>query len=151
MYGEYDNFRPEESHVVPATIRRFLEAKISGTTHIVMWGTGAPIRDFVYAGDVASLIPWFIDEYDSSDPVNISTGTRTSIRELACLIKDLVGYEGAVRWDSAKPDGQMVKVFSVERLHALGMACPTGLKEGLRRTISWFLKHFEDKSDGIRL
>ncbi len=83
MYGEYDNFKVGESHVIPAMIRRIWETKREGRGEIVMWGTGEPVRDFVYAGDVARVIPWFIEHYDSSEPVNISTGTRTSIKELA--------------------------------------------------------------------
>lgn len=151
MYGEYDNFRREESHVVPAMVRRYFEAMRARAEVVVMWGTGRPERDFVYAGDVAATFPYFIDHYDSSEPVNISSGSRTSIRELAETIRDLVGFKGEIRWDSTKPDGQMVKIFDVDRLHGLGLACPTRLGEGVRRTIDWFARHYDRRTDDIRL
>jgi GDP-L-fucose synthase len=151
VYGEYDNFRNEESHVVPAMIRRCYEAKLAGVKEIVMWGTGAPVRDFVYAGDVARVIPWFIDRYHSSEPVNISSGTRTSIRELAELIVHEVGLEAEIRWDSTKPNGQMVKIFDTSRLRSLGLLCDTPLVAGVRATVAWFARNYADRSDGIRL
>jgi len=151
MYGEYDNFRTNESHVVPAMIRRYYEAKKNGATEVVMWGTGQPVRDFVYAGDVAATIPFFIEDYPSSDPVNISSGTRTTIAELAETIKEMTGFEGEIVWDTSKPDGQMVKIFDVKRMKGLGLSCPTSLREGLRRTCDWFCRNYENKSDGIRL
>lgn len=151
MYGEYDNFRENESHVVPAMVRRYYEAMRSGAPEVVMWGTGTPVRDFVYAGDVAATFPYFIENYSSSDPVNISSGIRTTIRELAETIRDLVGYTGQIRWDTGKPDGQRAKIFDVARLKSLGLSCPTPLREGLSRTICWFARHYEDRSDGIRL
>ncbi|MCL2011662.1 MAG: NAD-dependent epimerase/dehydratase family protein [Cystobacterineae bacterium] len=151
MYGEYDNFRHGESHVVPAFIRRYYEEKQAGAKAIVMWGTGAPQRDFVYAGDVAALIPYFIEEYDSVEPVNISSGTAIRIIELADTLKSTMGFEGKIQWDTSKPDGQMVKIFDITRLKSLGLSCPTSLAEGLAKTISWFNTHYANKTDGIRL
>ena len=151
MYGEYDNFRENESHVVPAMIRRFFEIKRSGAAEIVMWGTGKPVRDFVYAKDVASCIPFFIESYDSSEPVNISTGTTVSIRELADTISDTMEYGGRIVWDTTKPDGQMVKIFDVKLLNSLGLSCDTPLKEGLKYSVSWFANNYDTKGDGIRL
>jgi GDP-L-fucose synthase len=151
LYGEYDNFRKEESHVVPAFVRRYHEAKLDGAEEVVMWGTGEPVRDFVYAGDVARVIPWFLDNYDSSEPVNISSGTTTSIKELAELVKQATGFQGHIRWDTDKPNGQMVKIFDVSRLNDLGLSCDTPLAEGLTRTAAWFAEHYAKKSDGIRL
>jgi GDP-L-fucose synthase len=151
MYGEYDNFRNNESHVVPAMVRRYYEAKLRGDRGIDMWGDGTPVRDFVYARDVANTIPWFIDNYDSVEPVNISSGIETSIRELAETMKGMMAWDGAISWDTSKPNGQMVKIFSVGRLKDLGLSCGTPLKEGLERTIHWFERNFSDKSDGIRL
>jgi GDP-L-fucose synthase len=151
MYGEHDNFRTAESHVVPAMVRRYFEARRHGVGRVVMWGTGTPVRDFVHAGDVARLIPWFLDNYDSSEPVNISSGTTTSIRTLAETIKELVGYRGEIVWDTTKPDGQMVKIFGVARLHSLGLSCPTTLREGLARTIAWLERNYNTRGDGIRL
>src|SRR5262249_8781311 len=100
MYGEYDNFRTEESHGIPAIVRRYFETSRRGAERVVMWGTGTPVRDFVYAGDVARVIPWFLEHYDSSEPVNVSSGTTTSIRELAETVKELVGYRGEIVWDT---------------------------------------------------
>jgi GDP-L-fucose synthase len=151
LYGEYDNFRNGESHVVPAFIRRYYEEKKAGAQEILMWGTGAPQRDFVYAGDVAALIPYFIEEYDSVEPVNISTGTAVTIKGLAETLKSTMDFSGKIRWDTSKPDGQMVKIFDVARLRGLGLSCPTTLSEGLAKTIAWFQTHYESRSDGLRL
>jgi GDP-L-fucose synthase len=151
MYGEYDNYRESESHVVPAMIRRFFEAKRERRAQVVMWGTGTPVRDFVYAGDVAATFSFFVEEYDSSEPVNVSSGTRTSIRELANTIAELTGYAGSIVWDSTKPDGQMVKLFDVSKMRSLGLACPTTLRDGLARTIAWFERNYDARGDGLRL
>jgi GDP-L-fucose synthase len=151
MYGEYDNFRDKESHVVPAMVRRYYESKLRGDKTITMWGTGAPKRDFVYAKDVAATFPYFIENYDSSDPVNISSGSTTPVKELAETIADEMGFAGEIRWDTDKPDGQMVKIFDVEKLHSLGLRCSTPLREGLRNTIAWMTSNYEARTDGIRL
>jgi GDP-L-fucose synthase len=138
VYGEWDNFNLEQSHVVPALIRKYLEARDRGDAEITAWGTGRPTRDFVYAGDVAATLPWFLANYDSSDPVNISSGTRISIRELAETVATSTGFTGRIAWDTTKSDGQIDKIFDVSRLKALGLKCPTSLGEGLRRTVQWF-------------
>ena len=143
MDGEFDNFKTTESHVIPATIRRFYEAKMNNVPKVVMWGSGKPQRDFVYAADVAETFPFFIDDYDLTDPVNISSGTTTSIRELAETVKELVGYTGEIVWDTTKPDGQMVKIFDTKRMKDLGLSCPTTLREGLKKTIDWFVKNYQ--------
>jgi GDP-L-fucose synthase len=138
MYGEYDNFNLEAAHVVPAMIRKFIEACDRNLPRVSFFGTGRPTRDFVYAGDVAALVPRFITDYESSDPVNISTQTETSVRELAATIGELTGYRGEIFWDTSHPDGQMVKIYDASRLRSLGMCCPTPLADGLKRTIAWF-------------
>ena len=138
LYGEWDNFNLEQSHVIPALIRKYIEARDRGEATMTALGTGKPTRDFVYAGDVAATIPWFLANYDSSDPVNISSGTRTSIRELAESVKAVTGFEGEIVWDTSKPDGQMDKIFDVSRLKSLGLSCDTPLREGLKRTAEWF-------------
>lgn len=151
MYGEYDNFRNSESHVIPAMVRRYYETKLRGEKEILMWGDGAPVRDFVYAGDVAKIIPWFIENYDSSEPVNVSSGTETSIRELAETIKNKMGWDGEINWDTSKPNGQMVKIFDVARLNSLGLSCNTSLADGLDKTIKWLERNYSGQHDGIRL
>ncbi len=138
VYGEHDNFDPEYSHVIPALIRRFIEAREEKAPSVACYGSGRPTRDFVYAGDVAKVIPWFLQNYDSSEPVNISSGTRTSIRELAETVAEVTGYQGALEWDTSKPDGQIDKIFDVTRLHDLGLSCDTPLQEGLANTAGWF-------------
>lgn len=148
LYGEYDNYNLEESHVIPAMIRKFHTAMREKTPKLTFWGTGKPQRDFVYVKDVAALFPFFLFDYDGPSPVNISSGTSISIRELAETIARHVGYEGSIEWDSSYPDGQMVKIFSVERLNALGKSCPTSLDEGLEQTMAWYTANYPD---GIRL
>lgn len=151
MYGECDNFRYAESHVVPALIRRYWEAQLAAAPSVTAWGTGRATRDFVYAGDVAALFPYFIEEYDSTEPVNLSSGTSTSIRELTETIRQLTGYQGEIAWDASKPDGQLEKIFDVSKMKALGLSCPTPLREGLKRTIDWFGANYESRGDGLRL
>lgn len=151
MYGEFDNFREKESHVVPALVRRFYEARRKKLEKVTAWGTGRPTRDFVYAGDVAAVFPYFLEQYDSSDPVNLSSGTRTPIKELTETIAELTGYVGLVDWDTSKPDGQIDKIFDVTRMKSLGVECPTPLRDGLKRTIDWFVANYDAQGDGLRL
>ena len=151
MYGEFDNFRENESHVVPAMVRRFYEAMKAGVDEVTMWGTGSPERDFVYAADVAATFPYFIEEYEGQGPINISSGTRVSIRELTEIIVDITGFKGAVKWDTTKPDGQKVKIFDTQQMEAEGLACPTSLRRGLENTIEWFAANYEAGPDTIRL
>ncbi len=138
VYGEWDNYNLESSHVIPALIRKYLEAAEQNRPSITAWGSGRPTRDFVYAGDVAALIPWFLEHYDSSEPVNISTGTRISVRELAAAVKTATGFRGRIEWDATRPDGQQDKIFDVTRLHQLGLKCSTSLPAGLERTVAWY-------------
>jgi GDP-L-fucose synthase len=140
VYGEHDNFRENYSHVIPALIRRFIEAREKGIESVTCFGSGTPTRDFVYAGDVAATIPWFLTNYDSSEHVNISTGTSIAIRELAETIQSATGYQGTINWDTSQPDGQQDKIFSVDKLNALGLSCPTSLADGLQKTVDWFLE-----------
>lgn len=143
VYGEYDNFERENSHVIPATIRKFFEAARAGAPEVEIWGSGEPTRDFVYAGDVAELFPWFLENYDSSEPINLSTARSTSIRELAETVKELTGYRGRIVWNTSKPDGKVLKIFDNRRLKELGLDCPTPLREGLERTIRWFADNYD--------
>ena len=138
VYGEWDNFNLVQAHAIPALIRKCVEAGEKKLPFITAFGTGRPIRDFVYAGDVAALIPWFLAEYDSSEPINISTGAGITIRELIEAVKKAAGYAGKVNWDTTQPDGQLEKIFGATRLHKLGLKCPTPLEEGLKKTVEWF-------------
>lgn len=140
VYGEWDNFNLTQAHVIPALLRKYQEAKDRSQPEIRAFGTGRPTRDFVYAGDVAATVPWFLANCNSSEPVNISSGTRITIKELAETIARVTGFAGKIVWDTAQPDGQMDKIFDVSRLNALGLSCPTPLEAGLRRTLAWFLQ-----------
>ncbi|MBN1670973.1 MAG: NAD-dependent epimerase/dehydratase family protein [Kiritimatiellae bacterium] len=150
MYGEHDNYSLADSHVIPALIRRCHEAKRANAPAVTLWGSGAPKRDFVYAGDVANCIPFFIDHDEYTGPVNISSGTATTIRDLADLIARLSGFDGRLEWDAAKPEGQLESVFDVSLLNSLGLSCDTGLDVGLRRTIEWFAANY-DTPGAVRL
>jgi len=151
MYGEYDNFNLEQSHVIPAMIRKYFVAKNEGLPIVDMWGSGSPTRDFVYAGDVAKLLPYFIDSHNDVGPINISSGVSISIRQLSEIISKIVGYVGETRWDLTKPDGQLNKIFDTKSLSNIGLTCETSLKIGLKKTIDWFEKNYHLSSDGLRL
>lgn len=151
MYGEYDNFNLREAHVIPACIRKIYEAKINNLDEVVIWGSGKPIRDFVYVKDVANIILWFIENFNETGPINISTGIKTSIKDLVEMIKGIIDYKGRIRWDTTKPDGQMEKIFNPAKLNSLGLYCKTPLIEGLRKTIAWFEKNYALKTPYIRI
>ena len=139
VYGPHDNFDLENSHVIPALIRRFHEAKAEGTGEVVVWGTGTPVRDFVYVSDVCQAITVATETYSASEPINISSGVPTTIKELVELVARITGYEGGVRWDPSKPNGQMLKAFKVTRMQEwLRYRCQTSLVEGLTKTAAWF-------------
>jgi GDP-L-fucose synthase len=141
LYGPRDSFDLTSSHVIPALVRKFHEAKVRGEQEIVAWGTGAPVRDFVYVEDAVEAILIAARRYSGPDLINISSGRPTTIRELAETVAELVGFQGRIRWDTSKPDGQMLKAFDVTRMRDwLGYTPPTSLEEGLRRTITWFLQ-----------
>lgn len=142
IYGPHDNFDLQGSHVIPALIRKYIEAKERGDAEVVAWGSGKPLRDFIYIGDVCEAVLLAAKTYDGSDLINISSGQRTSIRELVDLVAELTGFHGRVVWDTSKPDGQMDKGFAVERMKKiLGFTPRTLLREGLQKTIDWFLSH----------
>ena len=139
IYGPFDNFDLESSHVIPALIRKYHEAKEQGKTEVVAWGSGKPLRDFIYIGDVCEAVILAARDYDREDLINISSGQKVSIRNLVELIAELTGFTGKVLWDSTKPDGQFDKGFSVERMNKiLGFKPKTSLRDGLQKTIEWF-------------
>lgn len=144
MYGPHDNYDLKRSHVVPALIRRYYEAQKSGAPEVSAWGTGRPTRDFVYVRDVCEALLIAAEKYDGADLINISSGKPVTIKELTEKIARAVGYQGRVVWDASKPDGQLEKGFDVTRLREqLGYECPTSLDEGLRLTIDWFEKNYD--------
>jgi len=140
LYGPGDNFDPKFSHVVPALIRKFYEAKINDLDEVIVWGTGKATREFIYAEDCAEGIVKAAQSYDKPEPVNIGTGIETPIRDLAEKIKDLIGYKGDIVWDSSKPDGQPRRCLDVSRaLKEFGFKAKTNFDEGLKKTIQWYI------------
>lgn len=142
MYGPGDNFDPQTSHVIPALIRRFHEAKIKKNPEVVVWGTGSATREFLYVEDGAEAIVLATERYHKKEPVNIGSSSEISIRDLAKLIKNLVGYRGRIVWDKKKPDGQpRRKVDTSCAKREFGFVAKTNFETGLRRTIDWYLSH----------
>jgi len=139
IYGPYDNFDMESAHVIPALVRKFVEAVDDGHKQVVVWGTGRATRDFVYAGDVAEGILKAAEVYDRPELVNLSSGKETSIRRVVETLVEVTGFEHEIRWDSYKPDGQMRRCFDVSKAGAeLGFEARTRLWEGLRSTVEWY-------------
>ena len=141
LYGPLDKFDPRDSHVVAALIRKFVEAMKDGDPKVECWGTGQPIREFLYVKDCAEAVVRATRVYDKPAPLNIGTGIGTSIRQLSGLISEIVGYSGLVAWDPSKPDGAMRKVLDVTRMKAeLAWEPRTSLRDGLRKTIDWYAR-----------
>ncbi len=140
LYGPFDNFDLRTSHVIPALIHKFLAAKEAGAPEVVAWGSGTPVRDFVYVADACEAILLAAETYNGADLINISSGAVVTIRKLTETIAELAGYRGRVVWDTTKPDGQMKKGYDVTRMRqVLGHECRTSLRDGLRMTIHWAL------------
>ena len=139
LYGPGDNYDLETSHVLPAMIRKFDDAKRSGAPEVVLWGTGTPRREFLHVDDLADACVFLMETYDGSEIVNIGTGEDLEIRELATIVRDVVGYGGAIRWDASKPDGTPRKLLDVTRLHALGWRHSIALRDGIERTYADYL------------
>lgn len=139
IYGPYDNFDLSASHVVPALVRKFVDAVEAGAREVAVWGTGRPTRDFVYAGDVADGILLATERYSEPELVNLSSGVETTIRELVGILQALTGFQGRVVWDASRPDGQLRRFFDVSKAKAdLGFVPRTSLREGLSKTVSWY-------------
>jgi GDP-L-fucose synthase len=139
LYGPNDNFDLQSSHVLPALIRRFHEAKENNAPEVVLWGTGTPRREFLYVDDLADACVWMMNNYDQKQFLNVGTGEDLPIKELAEKIRDLVGYEGEMKFDSTKPDGMPRKLLDVTRLHEAGWKHKTSLDDGLKMTYEWYL------------
>jgi GDP-L-fucose synthase len=139
LYGPRDNFNPVTSHVIPALIRKCLEAQERGDPEVVVWGDGSPTREFLYVEDAAEGISLASERYNGSDPVNLGSGNEISIKSLAELIARLAGYSGRVVWDTSKPNGQPRRALDTSRAEAyFGFKARTDFEEGLRRTIAWY-------------
>ena len=140
LYGYNDNYHPENSHVLPALIRKFHEAKTSGAASVIVWGTGSPLREFLFADDLADACYFLMQEYNEAGLVNIGTGLDLSIKDLALLIKEVVGFTGDLVFDTSKPDGTPRKLLDVSKLHTLGWKHRIALQEGLALAYQDFLK-----------
>ena len=138
LYGPGDNFDPQSSHVIPALIRKFVEAHQRGDEEVVVWGTGRASREFLYVDDAARATVLATQRYDSPEPVNIGAGFEITIGDLVEKIRRLVGFQGQVAWDSSKPDGQPRRRLDTTRARTFGFQAETGFDEGLQRTIQWW-------------
>ncbi|WP_186431537.1 GDP-L-fucose synthase [Clostridium sp. BSD9I1] len=142
LYGPYDNFHPENSHVMPALIRRFHEAKVNNAPEVVVWGSGTPLREFLYSEDMADACIYLMEAYEGNDFFNIGTGKEITIRGLAELVKEVVGYEGKLVFDTTKPDGTPRKLLDVSRLEKAGWSYKTKLRDGIEKAYEWFENNY---------
>lgn len=142
LYGPNDNFDLENSHVLPAMIRKFHEAKVSGSPSVTLWGTGSAKREFLHVDDLAKASLFLMQNYNDSSIINVGTGEDATIKELAEKIKEAVGYEGEIIWDTTKPDGTPRKLLDVNKLHNLGWKHSVSLDEGTASTYEWFKENY---------
>jgi GDP-L-fucose synthase len=138
LYGIGDNFHPENSHVLPAMIRRFHEAKISELSSVTLWGSGTPRREFLHVDDLANACMFLLEKYDAEIPLNVGCGVDITIKELAEIIAQVTGYQGSIEWDSSKPDGTPQKLLDTSRINNLGWKPTIPLEIGIRETYEWF-------------
>jgi GDP-L-fucose synthase len=143
LYGPNDNYDLQNSHVLPAMIRKFHEAKERGDSSMELWGTGSPMREFLYADDLAAACLFLMENYSDPELVNIGTGVDVTIKELAETVKEIVGFDGEIRWDVSKPDGTPRKLMDVSKLHQLGWKHSVELADGIRLAYQDFLANVE--------
>jgi len=149
LYGPGDNFDLATSHVVPALIRRFHEARLSGAPEVTLWGTGTPRREFLHVDDLAAAACFALENYDRSEPLNVGLGEDVSISQLASIVARIIGYTGEVRFDPSKPDGTPRKLLDASRLHALGWNARIGLEEGIASTYEWYQANVARAGAGV--
>ena len=146
LYGPNDNYHPTHSHVLPALIRRFHEAKESGTDKIVCWGDGSPLREFLYVDDLAKLCVFLMNNYSGNETVNAGTGKEITIKELAVKVADIVGYKGKIEWDTSKPNGTPRKVLDVSKIEKMGFKPEIDMDMGIKLAYDDFL-HNERRTE----
>ena len=151
LYGTFDNFSVTSSHVLPALIRKFHDAKIKKAKEVVLWGTGTPKRELMEVDDFAAALTLVVNKYDDDETINIGVGEDQTISEIAQIIKDTVGFEGKITWDQTKPDGTPRKLLENTKLKNLDFSPAINLKEGIRKTYDWFLAQIEIKNPELRL
>lgn len=144
LYGPHDNYDLKGSHVLPAMIRKFHEAKLSNAPSVELWGTGTPLREFLYVDDMADACVFLLENYDGEQHVNIGTGKEVTIKELAEMVKKTVGFEGEIIWNDSMPDGTPRKLTDVTKLHALGWRHKVELEEGIGMAYDWFKENVEN-------
>jgi GDP-L-fucose synthase len=151
LYGPGDSFSPTGSHVLPALIRRFHEAKVTGAPSVTLWGTGTPRRELLHVDDLARACLVLLEQYDDPEPVNVGTGTDVTIAELAALVASVVGYAGSIEWDPTRPDGTPRKLLDTSRVQELGWSAEIALEPGIRSTYAWYLENAADlRLDDLR-
>ncbi len=151
LYGPGDNFDPESSHVIPALIRKFTEAKNRGDAQVIAWGTGSPTREFLYVDDAAEGIVLATERYNGADPVNLGSGFEISIKDLTELIAELVGYQGEVVWDASQPDGQPRRALDTSRAEQrFGFKATTDFRTGLSELIAWYEQHQQESTEASK-
>lgn len=148
LYGPNDNFDLNNSHVIPGLINKFYLAKIQNKSQVEIWGTGNPLREFLYVDDLADACLFLMDNYNSSEIINVGTGNDLTIKELAYMIKDIIGFKGDIEFDLTKPDGTYRKVLDVSKINNLGWGFKTELEDGLRLTYNWFLNNINNIRGG---
>ncbi len=144
LYGPHDNYDLQGSHVLPAMIRKFHEAKVQGKPSVELWGTGSPLREFLYVDDMADACVFLLENYSGEEHVNIGTGKELTIRQLAELVKKTVGFEGEIVWNSSMPDGTPRKLCDVSKLHSLGFMHKVDLEEGVKLAYEWFKENVDN-------
>ncbi len=143
LYGPHDNYDLNNSHVMPAMIRKFHEAKVNNAEYVELWGTGSPLREFLYVDDMADACVFLLENYSGLSHVNIGTGEEVSIKELANTVQETVGFAGKIKWNTEMPDGTPRKLTDVSLLHSLGWTHKTGLKEGVKLAYDWFVENLD--------
>ena len=143
LYGYNDNFDLESSHVLPALMRKIHDAKENNVPEVTVWGTGSPLREFLFVDDLADALVFLMNEYSGEEHVNVGTGTDVSIKELAQLICKVVGYKGKLVFDTSKPDGTPKKLLDVSKINSLGWKAAVSLEEGIRKTYEWYLQEYK--------
>lgn len=144
LYGPFDNFDLQTSHVLPAMIRKFHDAKINNSQSVILWGSGTPMREFLHVQDMAEAVVFALENSFQENIYNVGTGVDLTIRELAETVQKIVGHEGKIIWDSSKPDGTPRKLLDISKLHNLGWKHKIELEEGIQKTYFWFLEHQQD-------
>jgi len=138
LYGPHDNFDLTSSHVLPALIRKFHEAKVAGSPSVTLWGSGTPLREFLHTDDLANACTYLLENYDDDAPINVGWGQDISIAELGLMISQIVGFEGQIQWDSSKPDGTPRKLLDTTKINSLGWEPSISLRDGIESTYEWY-------------